>query len=475
MKRKLEEKFGFEFGKIPPQAIDLEEATLGSMMIESNCVNDVMSIISPESFYKPTHQIIAESILQLHRENKPTDTLTVTEKLRDQGKLDEVGGICYISLLTNRICSTANVEYHARIILQKFLQREIIRRCSELINEAYNDTTDPLELVEKFGKSYDDVSVISQSGAEMVHISVAVSESAVELKKRELFAKDGKTAGIPTPVKELNRLLGGWMKTDLIIIAARPGMGKTALMLQIAKTAAKAGFPVAIFSLEMSRVSLSNRLILAESGIDDEKFRSGYVTSPDWDKFNEASKILSTLPIYIDDRPGLSMQQIKAKSVQMKRSGKCEIVLIDYLQLSMMRSENRQYNREQEVSESSRTAKGMAKVLNTPVILLSQLSRESERRGGAKTPMLSDLRESGSIEQDADIVIFPHRPAYYGIEVDDTGNSTIGVIDLIIAKHRNGPIGTVSACHNESMTRIFDKQTDTIPENVFFETINNPF
>ena len=454
-----------ELGKVPPQALDLEEIVLGSMMLERRCIEEVTNIINSEAFYKEAHQQIYDAIVELNRKGDPVDIVTVAEILRSNGTLQNIGGPVYITGLTNRIGSTANVIYHARIILQKFIQREIIRISSELSQDAYDDITDPLELVERLGKGYDSISMTAQSGAEMVHISQVINNVCTELMNRERFAKEGKVSGIPTPLKGLNKMLGGWMPSDLIIIAARPSMGKTAFMLQIAKSAAVAGYRVGIFSMEMSRVSLANRLVLAESGIDDDRFRSGYVDSADWEKFNTAQQVLDRLQIFIDDRPSLSMHEIKAKAVQMKRSGKCDIVLIDYLQLTSMKSENRQYNREQEVSESSRTAKAMAKTMNVPVILLSQLSREVEKRQD-KTPILSDLRESGSIEQDADVVIFPHRPAYY-----DPDGPNEGIINLIVAKHRNGPIGVISACHNESMTRIFDKP---MGEN-YTEPTNNPF
>lgn len=462
----------FEHGKIPPQALDLEEVVLGAMMLECDRLNEVISTLQPESFYKESHQLVYQAIIELNNKNESVDMLTVTEQLRNDGNIDIVGGPLFVSMLTNRVSSSANIEEHAHIILQKFIQREIIRVSSELIRDAYEDTSDPLDLVERFGQGYDSISSVAQSGAEMVHISVAVKESMLELAEREKFAKQGKVAGIPTPLKGLNRILGGWKKTDLVIVAARPGMGKTAFMLQIAKTAAISGARVAIFSLEMGRVRLSDRLILAESGIDDEKFRSGFMAAEDWQKFNDASRVLNALPIYIDDRPGLSMYQIKAKSAQMNRAGKCDLVLIDYLQLSQMKSENRNYNREQEVSESSRTAKGMAKSINLPVILLSQLSRASEKRGADARPILSDLRESGSIEQDSDIVIFPYRQNYY----DKEDESEIGEIEIIVAKHRNGPTGTVKASHNKNMTRIFDTPTGEILPNIdFSEKSENPF
>lgn len=462
-----------ELGRVPPQAIDIEEAVLGALMLEPNRVDEVIEMLSPEAFYKPAHSTIFTAILNLYHGNQPVDLLTVTEQLRTMESLEAIGGPFHLTTLTNRIGSTANIEFHTRIIIQKHLQREVIRRCAELMRDAYEDSVDVFDLIDTFGNAYDDISTVSNTGAEMTHISAAMNEVEADLKEREKYAKQGKVAGIKTPLKELDKIIGGWKKADLVIIAARPAMGKTAFMLQIAKTAAESGAAVGIFSLEMSTVSLADRLTLSEAGIDDEKFRSGYVSQEDWQLFYQAKARLSAMPIYIDDHAGLSMNQIKSKAIQMKRAGKCSMILIDYLQLTGMKSDNRHYNREQEVSESSRTAKGMAKQLNAPVILLSQLSRASESRTG-KRPMLSDLRESGSIEQDADIVIFPHRPAYYDEMVDENGDSTEGVIELIVAKHRKGPVGTVSARHNESITRIFDKPTDEIPANENFHQAN-PF
>lgn len=462
----------YPIDRVPPHAIDLEEVVLGACMLESNIINRVQQILSPESFYKPAHQAIYRAIVEIKDKYEPVDILTVTEKLREYNQLSECGGPAYIAQLTNRIASTENTEYHARIVLQKHIQREIITRLHEIENSAYIDEIDTFDLVDEIGKSYDHLSTMAQSGAEMHHVQAVLLEVVEELNKRVAYSTQGRTSGIPTPLKDMNRLLGGWRNTELIIVAARPSMGKTAFMLQIAKHAAMKGHHVAIFSMEMGRISLLNRLMLCETGIDDYRYREGYIDASEWLKIDDAVTRLSKLPLYIDDRAGLSMRQIYAKAAQMKRQKKCDIVLIDYLQLATMKSDNRQYNREQEVSESSRQAKAMAKNLDVPVILLSQLSREVEKRGGEKLPMLSDLRESGSIEQDADVVIFPHRPGYYMKDDPQYEN----VINFIIAKNRNGATGTVEAMHNETMTAIYDKQVPTaVPMQTYERTETNPF
>jgi len=428
-------------GKLPPQALDLEEAVLGALMIEKDALTAVVDILKPEVFYKEAHQIIFSVIRTLFQRTEPTDILTVTAELRKQGNLEMVGGAYYITELTNRVASSANIEFHARIISQKFIQRELIKISSEIINQAYEDTTDVFDLLDQAEKKLFDVTENNlKRGSET--LSDLIKKSVDELKKKE-SDPDGAT-GVKSGFHGLDQVTGGWQKSDLIIIAARPGMGKTAFALSCARNAA-VDFrkPVALFSLEMSSVQLVNRLISAEAELDSNKLRRGKLERHEWQQLHHKIGRLSEAPIYIDDTPALSIFDLRAKTRRLKAQFDIELIIVDYLQLMRGTQENKMGNREQEIGTISRSLKAIAKELQVPVIALSQLSRKVEERGGAKRPILSDLRESGSIEQDADLVLFLNRPEYHGLTQDETGQSTAGLAEVIIAKHRNGSLEDV--------------------------------
>lgn len=430
-----------ELGKIPPQATDLEEAVLGALMLERDAVNDIIDILQPESFYRDTHQKIFSAIKEIFTRAEPIDILTVTAELRKRGELDLVGGAYYISFLTNRVTSSANIQFHARIISQKFILRELIRISSATIREAYEESTDVFDLLDSAEKDLFTVSA-GNIRKEYSPLSDVIKESMQNIDAARKNT-DG-VSGVATGFAALDRVTSGWQKSDMIVIAARPGMGKTAFVLSMARNMAiDFEIPVAIFSLEMASVQLVNRLISGESGIRTDKLRRGNLEDHEYTQLFERTKKLAVAPIYIDDTPSLSVFELRAKARRMKQKHGIECIIIDYLQL-MTASSDGSGNRVQEISMISRTIKTIAKELDIPILALSQLSRAVETRGGDKKPMLSDLRESGAIEQDADIVSFIYRPEYYGLEQDENGNSTAGIGQVIIAKHRNGALDTIS-------------------------------
>jgi len=436
----------YEFGKIPPKAIDLEEAVLGACMIEKEALDVVIDILSADSFYTDAHQKIYKAILHLFGIPKPVDLLTVADQLRTNGELEDVGGAYYLAELTNRITSAANVEFHARIVAQKFIQRELIRVSSHIIKDAYEDTTDVFELLDQAEKNLFAIADanLRKNGDQ---ISTIVEKEIIEIEKRMGKAKEGDVlTGVGTGFIDLDRVTAGWQKSDLIIVAARPGMGKTSFNLAIARNAAiDLQKPVAFFSLEMNTNQLVQRLISMESEINADKLRKGTLEPYEWMQLTSRVDKLRNAPLIIDDTPALNIFELRAKCRRYKEKYGIEMVVIDYLQLMTGGNGDGKGsgNREQEISQISRSLKSIAKELNIPIIALSQLSRAVETRGGAKRPMLSDLRESGAIEQDADIVIFLYRPEYYDILEDEEGNDNRGIAEIIIAKHRNGELKTV--------------------------------
>jgi replicative DNA helicase len=433
-------------GKLPPQAIELEQAVLGALMIDNDALSNSIELLKPESFYQTEHQKVFSAIEDLFNNTQPVDILTVTNLLKQKGDLKDVGGAAFVSKLTERVASAANIETHARIIAQKFIQRELIRISSSTIKDAYDDTTDVFDLLNaaeqglfeisegNIRKNYDKMSTLIRQALEQIE----------EIKNKE----DG-LSGIPSGFSSLDRVTSGWQKSDLVILAARPGMGKTAFVLSMARnTAVQFNKPVAVFSLEMSSVQLVNRLISSESGIPAEKLRKGNLEDHEWIQLNQQITSLSEAPLFIDDTPALTVFELRAKCRRLVRNNGVEMVIIDYLQLMHAGNSNKSGNREQEISTISRSLKSIAKELNIPIIALSQLSRAVETRGGDKRPMLSDLRESGAIEQDADIVCFIYRPDYYGFtEWPDTSPGQDpdcqGQGEIIIAKHRNGSLENI--------------------------------
>ncbi|HVV56627.1 MAG TPA: replicative DNA helicase [Mucilaginibacter sp.] len=429
-------------GKLPPQAVDLEEAVLGALMLEKDALSSVIDILKPDVFYKENHQKIFAAIRHLFERTSPVDILTVTAQLRQQGELEMVGGAYYITELTNRVASAANIEYHSRIIIQKFIQRELIRISTEVINNAYEDTTDVLDLLDKAEKNLFEIAQnnLRRDSRKMDDLMHETLKEIEALKDK----KDGLT-GVASGFTDLDRMTSGWQKSDLVIIAARPAMGKTAFVLSCARNAAvDFNRPVVVFSLEMSSVQLVNRLISGETQIEQEKIRKGTLEEWEWQQIHSKIGRLEQAPLIIDDTPALNIFEFRAKCRRLKSQHDIQLIIIDYLQLMQGKSDGKSGNREQEIGSISRALKSVAKELNVPVIALSQLSRAVENRPGAsKRPMLSDLRESGSIEQDADMVLFLYRPEYYGLDVDENNNPTQGVGEVIIAKHRNGETGTV--------------------------------
>ena len=455
------EQINAQYGKLPPQAVDVEEAVLGALMLERDAYVTVADIIDTPSFYKEEHRKIFDAIKYLSTHEKPVDLLMVTQQLKDQEQLDVVGGPLYITQLTSRVASAAHIEFHARIIAQKYIQRELIRVSSEIQTKAYDDNMDVDDLID-----YSETALFQVAEGnikkETLPIKPILKEAArliEEASKRE----DG-LSGIPSGFTALDRMTSGWQKTDLVIIAARPAMGKTAFVLSMARNmAVEHNKPVAVFSLEMSSVQLANRLIAAETELGSEKIKNGRLMDWEWEHFNRKLNVLEEAPLFVDDTPALSIFEFRAKCRRLKMQHDIGVVIVDYLQL-MTAGDAAKGSREQEVSMISRSLKAIAKELNIPILALSQLNRSVESREG-KRPQLSDLRESGAIEQDADLVLFIHRPEYYGITEDENGNSLIGVAEIIIAKHRNGSVGDVSLAFKKQQVKFMDLET-VIPEEI---------
>ncbi len=412
-------------------------------MIDKKGVDDVIDILHSEAFYKPAHQDIFNAIFRLFNESEPIDLLTVSNQLRKEGKLDSVGGDFYLVGLTQKVSSSAHIEFHARIILQKYIQRRLITISNEIIDEAYDETIDVFDLLD------DAESKLFEVTQGNLKKSSEAAEGLVSqaLKKIEEIANKEGMSGVPSGFSKLDGLTSGWQPSDLVIIAARPGMGKTAFVMSMAKNISiNFDTAVAIFSLEMSSVQLITRMISSETGISSGKLRKGNLMPHEWEQLNVKVKNLSKAPIFIDDTPSLSIFDLRAKSRRLVSQHNVQVIIIDYLQLMTTGVANKSSgNREQEISTISRNLKALAKELNIPVIALSQLSRAVETRGGSKRPILSDLRESGAIEQDADIVSFIYRPEYYGLtEWDDEERTPCeGQAEFIIAKHRNGGLDNI--------------------------------
>ncbi len=429
-------------GRVPPQAVDVEQSVLGAMLIEREAIPKAIEILPAEAFYDARHHRIYQAMLGLFERGNPVDLITLTEELKRRGEFEGIGGY-YLSELTTRVASAANVEYHARIIAEKSLLRKLIETMTTSVGEAYDPTTDPFDLLDRAER---DIFQIAES--QLRKSTRAMSEVVMEsFKQLELLGqRESGLTGVPSGFHALDQMTGGWQNSDLIIIAARPSMGKTALSLAVAMNAAthpQYGVSVAIFSLEMSASQLAQRMLTSEARIDAQKARTGRLTDEDWPKLARAAGTLSAARIFVDDTPGLGILELRAKCRRLKAEHDIGLVVVDYLQLMHGTRDNRNSNREQEIAQISRSLKTLAKELDVPVLALAQLSRAVESRGGDKRPILSDLRESGSIEQDADVVAFIYRAERYGITQDEQGNSTAGVGEIIIGKQRNGPVGNV--------------------------------
>jgi replicative DNA helicase len=447
-------QLALDHGKLPPQAVELEEAVLGAMMLEKDAVNDVIDILKPESFYKEQHQKIYAAIQDLFQRSEPIDILTVTSELKKRGELEFVGGPFYITSLTNRIASSANAEFYARIISQKHIQRELIRISSKIIQRAYDETTDVFDLLDEAEK---DLFTIAEGNIRKNFLQIKdIMHEALQNIENAKKHEDA-IIGVPSGFTALDRVTAGWQKSDLIVIAARPGMGKTAFVLTMARNAAvEFNKPVAFFSLEMSAVQLVTRLIASETEIEAEKLKRGNLADYEWEQLHAKIGALSKAPLFIDDTPALSIFELRAKCRRLKAQHDIQLIIIDYLQLMTTGGEKGSGNREQEISMISRSLKSIAKELNIPVIALSQLSRAVENRSGDKRPQLSDLRESGAIEQDADLVAFIYRPEYYGFTQDKEGNSVTGLAYILIQKHRNGALQDVPLRFVNKLAKFMD-------------------
>lgn len=441
-----------DFGRVPPQALDMEEAVLGAIMLEKEAVITIMDILKPASFYKEAHQKIFKAVLDLNAKEYPVDLYTVTEELRSHNELDSVGGPVYLTHLTSKVVSAANVDYHARIVAQKHIQRELIRVSTEIQSRSFDDSIDVTELLDF---SENELFQIAEGNIkrEVAPINMVIKEAIREIE--EAGKREDALAGIPSGFTRLDRLTSGWQKAELVIIAARPSMGKTAFALSMARNmAVEHGKSVAIFSCEMSSVQLVNRLIIAETDISGEKIKNGRLSEEEWKQLDARIKKLVQAPIYIDDTPAISVFELRAKCRRLMAQRKLDIVIVDYLQL--MSGPENAGSREQEVSNISRSLKSIAKELNVPILALSQLNRSVEMRGGTKRPLLSDLRESGAIEQDADMVVFIHRQEKFGFVTFEDGSSTKGIAEIILAKNRNGPIDDVKLRFREEKAQFVD-------------------
>jgi replicative DNA helicase len=435
------------YGKVPPQAKDLEEAILGALMLEKSAFDTVVEILKPECFYVEAHQKIFTAMQGLANKSQPIDILTVAEELRFRNELDMIGGAYFVTKLTNAVVSAANIEAHSRIVLQKFIQRELIRISGEIIGDAYEDSTDVFDLLDDAeSKLFEITNKHLRKNVETIDSVLVKTIQRIE----DLRHKNEDVTGVPSGFTQLDRVTYGWQNTDLIILAARPAVGKTAFALNLARNAVMhptKPTPVALFSLEMSAGQLVQRILSAESEIWLEKIARGKLEEHEMKQlYARGIQRLAQAPLFINDTPALNIFELRAQCRRLKNKHNIGMIIIDYLQLMSGTGENRSTNREQEISNISRNLKGLAKELNVPIIALSQLSRAVEQRGakeGSRVPQLSDLRESGAIEQDADMVMFLYRPEYYELDTNAEGESVKGLTEVKIAKHRNGSLETI--------------------------------
>ena len=446
-KHKPEVDVNAMLGKVPPQAKDLEESILGAILLEKNAIDVVSDILTPDAFYVQAHQQIYRAMLELTGVSQPIDIHTVCEKLRSKNELEECGGPYYVTKLTNHVVSSANIEFHSRIVLTKYIQREVIRAGMELVQQGYEDSTDVFDLLEHADKSFMSInnSLITKKYDRVDTLTVRAIQELEDIRHSPQTI-----SGVPSGYADIDNLTHGWQNTDLIILAARPSVGKTAFALNLARNAAMNDIkpvPTALFSMEMSSGQLIRRLFASEAEMPLEKISRGRMDDDDMKKlFDSAVRKIGPAPLFIDDTPSLNIYQLRAKCRRLKKKENVGLIIIDYLQLMSGTGENRNGNREQEISNISRNLKALAKELSVPIIALSQLSREVEKRGakdGTKMPQLSDLRESGAIEQDSDLVMFLYRPEYYDITQNEMGESNRGETIIRIAKHRNGMLDTI--------------------------------
>ncbi|WP_270768564.1 replicative DNA helicase [Segatella buccae] len=449
------------YGHLPPQAPDIEQLVIGALMVDKDAFSVVAEILRPETFYDPRNQKIYEAIQAMNMEERPVDIMTVIEELKRQGTFESVGGAPYVLDISQHVASSAHVEYHAQILAQKFLARQLIHFAGEIETNAYDETVDVEELMQHTeGALFE----LSQKNMRQDYTQIDPVIAEAERILMAASKNQGGLTGVPSGFTGLDGITSGWQASDLVIIAGRPAMGKTSFALSIAKNiAVDYREPIAFFSLEMNNVQLVNRLISNVCEISGHKILSGQLDDPDWERFDKNLRKLTGAPIYVDDTPGLSVFELRTKARRLVREKGVKIIMIDYLQL-MNASGMRFGNRQEEVSTISRSLKGLAKELNIPILALSQLNRTVENREGidGKRPQLSDLRESGAIEQDADMVLFVHRPEYYHIYDDGKGNDLHGMAQIIIAKHRKGATGDVLLNFRGEFTRFQNPEDNSI-------------
>ena len=443
------------FAHVQPQAVEIERVVLGALMVDSDAFSVVSELLKPETFYEPRHQKIYEAIRNMNMDERPVDIMTLNDELSKMGEIDKVGGVDYLMEISSQVASAAHVESHARILAEKYMQRQLIHFAGDIETKAYDSSVDVDELMQQAEGS---LFQISQNNMRQDFTQVApVVKNAVEILQRAASNKGGLT-GIPTGYTGMDEITSGWQASDLVIIAGRPAMGKTSFALSIAKNVAvDYGVPIGFFSLEMNNVQLVNRLISNVCEVSGRKILNGQLDPSDWERLDKRIGRLTDAPIYVDDTPGLSVFELRTKARRLVREKGVKIIMIDYLQL--MNANGMKFgSRQEEVSTISRSLKGLAKELDIPVLALSQLSRNVENREGleGKRPQLSDLRESGAIEQDADMVLFVHRPEYYHIYQDEKGNDLHGMAQIIIAKHRKGSTGDVLLNFRGEFTRFQD-------------------
>ncbi|MDU2065093.1 MAG: replicative DNA helicase [Sporomusaceae bacterium] len=435
--------------RVPPQNVEAEQSVLGAMLIEKEAISKVAEFLRPEDFYREAHRVIYDTVLDLFNKNDAVDLITITESLRRVDKLESVGGISYITFLANSVPTAANVLYHARIIEEKSLLRSLINAATDIASMGYEGSEEAGQILDQAEKKILEVSG-RKMGSDFTPISTIVMDAFNKIE--QLYASKGGITGLPTGFKDLDRLTSGLQPSDLVLIAARPSMGKTAFVLNIAQhVAIREKKAVAFFSLEMSKEQLVQRMLCAEAPIDAQRLKIGELEQNDWTKLVRASDRLSSAPIFIDDTAGITVLEMRSKARRLKVEHDLKLIIIDYLQLMQGSSgSSRSENRQQEISEISRSLKALARELHVPVVALSQLSRGVESRQ-VKKPMLSDLRESGSLEQDADIVAFLYREDYY-----DPDTERKNITEIIVAKHRNGPVDTVPLFFHKQFTKFSD-------------------
>lgn len=437
--------------RVLPQAIDIENAILAALMLEKRVIDIVKNILTPDIFYTNSNKQIYKAILCLDEHRKPVDLLTVIEQLKQEGVLEQIGGVPYLAELSQKIISTVHLEYYCLIVKEKYLRRKLISFCLENVSLAFDETEDIELLIAKLNREIEEIQEVLAGKGETLHISEIAGESIDKMHQRIADRRDGTSPGIPTGLFDLDRLIYGWQKEKFIVLAARPGQGKTSLAIQFLHKAAKKGYRAVFFSLEMGKVELTDKMIVGSAGINADRFSSGELDIQQWSKAENAKNELSKLPVFIDDNPLMAVNQIINKIRLLKKQQKCDIAFIDYLQLIKPNSRQGK-TREQEVSEISRLLKVHAKELKIPIVVLCQMNRGIE--GDKREPRLSDLRESGSIEQDADIVMFIYRPS--DVRDKETGEIINNYMELLIKKHRGGKTGKVKLCHNESMSAFYD-------------------